>query len=85
MGALKWAYYLRSENPPTMFHGREGHEDTLFSRMIRTVLVRGAQILLLKQLSGSCPLRARAGTRRYGDRTSSPDNNGMLETCINRG
>lgn len=38
---LKWVYYLRSESPPTMFHGREGHEDTLFNKTIRNVLVRG--------------------------------------------
>lgn len=56
VGVLKWVYHPRSEhtppkeNPPTTFHGREGQKETLFSKMIRHVLVMVAQILR-KQLS----------------------------------
>lgn len=77
-------YDTRSQNPPTTFHGRKGQKDTLFSKMMGNMLVRGAPALL-KKLRGGSPLWARADTRRCCKTTGFPDSNGMIESQINRG
>ena len=82
---LKWVCYIKSENPPTTFHGKEGQPPiTLFSKMVRNVLVTRAPARLRK-LSGGCPLWARADARRCCYRARFLDSSGMIESQIKRG
>lgn len=78
---LKWVYYKGSENTPTTFHGKEGREGTLFSKIVRHVREAPAR---LRKFSGGGSLRTELRlTHCY--RARFPDSSGRIESQIKRG
>lgn len=80
---LKWVYYKGSENTPTTFHGKEGREDTLFSKIVRLVSERGPSKTEKVQRGWFSADRAEA--KRHCYRARFPDSSGRIESQIKRG
>ena len=74
VGMLEWICYMRPEDPLEDYVAQKGPGNTLFTKAMRTMLVRGGPAS--PRSSCGSPLQARAESRRSNHRAGLITSNG---------